>query len=344
MVRRKLIQTRSLFYGALFLSLTAHASPVAAATVDASYLYTLSDFTGPIPYGGGTIFVDKQRNEAYVLYQSIVTVFNSSGLEVYRFGDNKNLGQIRDLAVEQDGSILLLSYNDMGDRFEVIRCNFQGDPKSKIALTGLPAVFKDFQPNHLAYRDGHIYLADNGNLQVVIMDGKGNVKQSLDLFTLLDLEENQRNNILMDGFSVDREGSVLFTLPVLFSAFRVSLGGNVASFGKPGSLPGKFGVVSGIIADNRGNYLVADKLRTVISVFDNDFNFLTEFGFRGNAPGNLIGPMDLAIDGNDSVYVVQAGNKGVSVFKMHYAEQRISAGKGVAPDNKQEIETKRKQQ
>jgi hypothetical protein len=184
-------------------------------------------------------------------------------------------------------------------------------------------VFKDFQPNHLAYWDRH--LADNGNLQVVIMDGKGNVKQSLDLFTLLDLEENQRNNILMDGFSVDREGSVLFTLPVLFSAFRVSLGGNVASFGKPGSLPGKFGVVSGIIADNRGNYLVADKLRTVISVFDNDFNFLTEFGFRGNAPGNLIGPMDLAIDGNDSVYVVQAG-KGY--FKVHYAEQRISAGKG----------------
>ena len=343
MVCRKLIKTRSLFYGALVLSLTAHALPAAAAAVDASYLYTLSDFTGPIPYGGA-IFVDKQRNEAYVLYQGIVTVFNSTGLEVYRFGENKNLGQIRDLAVEQDGSILLLSYNDMGDRFEVIRCNFQGDPKAKIALTGLPPSFKAFQPNHLAYREGQIYLADNGNLQVVIMDVKGNVKHSLDLFTLLELEENHRNNTLMDGFSVDKDGSVVFTLPVLFSAFRVSLEGKVASFGKPGSLPGKFGVVAGIITDNRGNYLVADKLRSVISVFDKDFNFLTEFGYRGNGPGNLIAPMDLAIDGNDSVYVVQAGNKGVSVFKMHYAEQGISAGKGVAPDKIKEIEAGRKQQ
>ncbi len=319
MIYRNLIKKYSLIYGALLLSLTSLAMPAVAVTVDASFMYTLSDFTGPIINGGGTLFVDKQRNEAYVQYQNIVTVFNNAGLEVYRFGDNKNLGQIRDLAVEQDGSILLLSYNDIGDKFEVIRCNFQGDPKTKIALTGLPPGFKAFQPNRLAYREGQIYLVDSDRLLVVVIDGKGNVKGSLDLFTLLELEEKQKNNVLIDGFSVDTDGSVLFTLPVLFSAYRVTLEGKVASFGQPGSLPGKFGVVSGIIADNRGNYLVADKLKCVIAVYDKDFNFLKEFGHRGREEGGLIVPLQLAIDGNDRVYIVQSGNRGVSVFRMQYS-------------------------
>jgi len=320
MIYRHLQKKQPLIYSVLLLGMTIHALPALAATVDASYLYTLSDFTGSIPYGGGTIFVDKERNEAYVLYQNIVTVFNGSGLEVYRFGDNNNLGMIRDLAVDRDGSILLLSYNqsENGDKFDILHCNFQGAPKTKIAVKGLPAGFKGFQPDRLAYRDGQIYLADSSRLLVAIIDMKGNVTRSFDLFALLELEEKHRNDTLMDGFSVDRDGGILFTMPVLFAAFRVSLEGKVASFGKPGSLPGKFGVISGIIADNRGNYLVADKLKCVVSVFDKDFNFVLEFGHRGKGPGNLTIPQRLAIDGSDRVYVVQEGKRGVSVFRMQY--------------------------
>lgn len=298
------------------------AAPAAAATVDASFLYTLSDFNGAIPYTGGTIFVDKERSEAYVLYQNIVTVFNNTGLEVYRFGDNNNLGTIRDLAVDRDGSILLLSYgrNEQGETFEIIHCNFQGVPKKKISVKGLPADFQNFQPNHLAYQDGIIYLADGNRLLVAAIDMQGNVVRSVNLPALLELEEKQKHDTLMDGFSLDRDGSILFTLPVLFSAFRVSPEGKVASFGVPGSLPGKFGVISGIVADNHGNYLVADKLKCVVSVFDKDFNYLLEFGHRGKEPGNLIIPQQLAVDGNDRVYVVQEGKRGVSVFRMRYAD------------------------
>jgi DNA-binding beta-propeller fold protein YncE len=63
---------------------------------------------------------------------------------------------------------------------------------------------------------------------------------------------------------------------------------------------------------------VADKLKCVISVFDRSFQFLTEFGGRGNGPGNLIVPQALAMDGSDRLYVIQAGNRGVSVFRMLY--------------------------
>ncbi len=122
----------------------------------------------------------------------------------------------------------------------------------------------------------------------------------------------------MDGFTLDKNGNILFTIPVFFSAYRLSPDGTMASFGAAGSGPGKFGIVSGIIADNRGNYVVSDKLRCVVSVFDNNLNFVTEFGYRGKNPQNLVIPSDLAMDGNNNLYVIQAGMRGVSVFRMSY--------------------------
>jgi hypothetical protein len=302
------------------ICLAALASPAAAVTVNAAYLYTLSDFTGDIPFSGGTIFVDKQRSETYVLSNNLVTVFNVSGLQVYRFGDNRNLGRIVDLTVDRDGAILILSYNETGDRYELIRCNFRGEPKAKVAITGLTPNFNVFYPNHIAYQDGQIYLADGNRLMVAIIDVQGNVKRLFDIAKIIELDEKDRDNSMMDGFGVDKDGSILFTLPMLFTAYRVSLDGKASSFGKPGSIPGNFGVISGIIADNRGNYLVSDKLKCVVNVFDKNFKFLLEFGGRGRGPGNLIIPQQLAIDGSDRVYVIQEGNRGVSVFSMQYAD------------------------
>jgi hypothetical protein len=53
-------------------------------------------------------------------------------------------------------------------------------------------------------------------------------------------------------------------------------------------------------------------------VYDRNAQFLMEFGGRGNGPGNLIVPQVLAVDGSDRLYVIQAGNRGVSVFRMIY--------------------------
>ena len=82
---------------------------------------------------------------------------------------------------------------------------------------------------------------------------------------------------------------------------------------------GKFGVISGIEADAAGRIYVTDRLRCVVLVFDKDFQFVTEFGYRGAAPQNLIVPDDVAInDQNDTVYVSQAANLGVSVYKLQF--------------------------
>ncbi len=338
-----------LIIGTFLSGLAVFVLPSAALpTVSVSYLYSLSEFTGVVPYGGGKIFVDKQRDETYVIYQNTVRVYNSSGLEVYRFGDNQNIGVIRDIAVDQDGSILLLSYSTTGDKYEIIRCNFRGDPNAKIEITGLPAGFNAFQPSQLAYRQGQIYLVDCSRLLVAVIDTQGHVDRSLDLYTLLKVEDEEkdradtekdtvslgkdradtekdtvslgkdRGDTEMDGFSLDKDGNMLFTVPVLFKAYRVSLDGKVDSFGRPGSLPGKFGIASAIVEDNQGNILVADKLKCVVSVFDKNYKFLLEFGQRGNKPENLVIPQGLAIDSDNRLYVVQGGSRGVSVFRMNY--------------------------
>jgi DNA-binding beta-propeller fold protein YncE len=84
-----------------------------------------------------------------------------------------------------------------------------------------------------------------------------------------------------------------------------------------GSTPGRFGVVAGITSDASGKFiLVADTLRCVVMIFDRDFRFQTEFGFRGLRPENLVGPMGLAIDSKNRLYVAQLRNRGVSVYQL----------------------------
>jgi len=299
-------------------------SPADAVSVNpnfnANFLYKLSDFTGIIPYMGGKVRIDQDRNETYVLYQHTVKVFNEKGMEIYRFGDSENLGRVHDLAIDHEGNILVLTEIGQGSDLDtvIIRCNFKGDPLERIAIKGIPQDFKEFRPGSMVYRDGQIYLVDGSNLRVAIIDVNGQVRKTIDLVPLSELREQDRGDVQLGGFSVDASGNMLFTLPVLFSATVLSPDGKVATFGEPGSLPGKFGVVADIMRDNRGNIFVADRLKSIVSVYDSSFKFMAEFGGRGNDPGSLVVPQEIAIGADDRLYVTQLANRGVSVFRLYY--------------------------
>jgi DNA-binding beta-propeller fold protein YncE len=292
----------------------------ARAAVKGSFLYGLSSFTGTIPYDWSRVVTDKERNEIYVLYQNTVRVFNESGMEIYRFGDDLDLGQIVDVAVDKNGDILLLTYKQTEGQSvgQIIHCNYRGEPKSSIELKNLPSQFSKFSPTRMVYLDGDIYLASLMGLNVVIADHQGNFKKGYDLFSLLELEEKDRGNVEMIGFSVDREGNILFTVPTLFKACILSPDGKLNWFGRPGSGPGRFNIVAGIVRDSKGNYLVVDKLKCAVMVFDQNFKFISQFSERGYKPAYLIAPDDIAIDNGDRIYVTQAARKGVSVFRLVY--------------------------
>jgi hypothetical protein len=292
---------------------------LAKAGVKASYLYNLSNFTGPIRYSAPRVAMDVERNEVSVLYQNNVRVFNENGMEIYQFGDDFDLGHIVDVSTDHDGNVLLLAYSAPPENtYKIVRCDFRGEPTGTIALTNLPSQFSSFTPHRMIYRNGKFYMANFINLKIVTTDANGVFKEGFDLFSLIGLQEKDRGNVEIGGFSVADDGSMLFTIPVLFTAYRLYPNGKLDYFGRPGGAPGRFNIVAGIALDSKGNYLVADKLKCTVMVFDKNFNYVTQFGFKGARPGNLIIPDDLAIDKADRVYITQYGRRGVSVFKMTY--------------------------
>jgi DNA-binding beta-propeller fold protein YncE len=170
----------------------------------------------------------------------------------------------------------------------------------------------------MAYHRGRLYLASTSGLMLAVADLEGKFVDGFDLFRLFELEEKDRGVTDLGGFGVDADGNVLMTVPVLFRAFVLSSKGKLASFGRPGSAPGRFNIVGGIAQDSKGNLLVVDRLKGAIQVFDRKFQFVTQFASRGYKPGELVFPDDLAVGNGDRVYVTQAGKRGISVFKVTY--------------------------
>lgn len=309
------------FIPALFLTLPlVFLSNRATAAVKGTYLYNLSNFTGAIPYQSAKIFTDNENREIYVSNwgEQSVRIFNDSGMEVYQFGDDEALASILDGQIEKDGSILLLSYTRGENRakYLLIHCNYRGEAKSEIEIQNFPAGFSDVEPSRMIMRGGNLYLADINRMKVVVTDINGVFKEGYDLASILELTEQQRADSGLGGFTVDKEGNLFFTVPVFFSAYKVSPDRQLSFFGKKGSGPGKFSVISGIVTDDKGYIYVADKLRCVVMIFDKEFNFQNEFGYRGLRPGRLIVPMDLEIDGKNRLYVTQMRKRGISVFQI----------------------------
>jgi DNA-binding beta-propeller fold protein YncE len=293
----------------------AIGASTAFAQVRATYLYSLSDFQGRLPYDWARLYVDEEREETYVIFGNLVHVFNPSGMETFSFGDDLDLGQLLDVTVDSAGDVILLSYKD--SQSVVTRCNFRGEPVGPVEIKNLPAAVP-FNPNRMVRRDALYYFATLGASSVIITDEKGVFRERIEFLNLLEPEDQKKAGIETIGFTVDRQGNILFTVPVLFKVFKYAQDGTLTSFGSPGSIPGKFGIVAGIAADSRGNVLVLDKLKSAVMVFDKDFNFVTAFGYRGAKPGNLIVPDGLAIDRRDRLYVTQARKRGVSVFALAY--------------------------
>jgi len=300
--------------------------PAPAPTLTSTYLHHLSSSTGAVPSSWASLTYDRRNDEVFVASEGIVRVFGKNGMEIYTFGGDGDLGYVMGVAVLEDDDLVVLA-STSGKR-SLVHCNFRGEPISEIVPTGLPAnVPKPFEPEAIAYHDGKLYLALLGAKMVLVTDVAGAFKASYrvpDLVKGSPLEtarggdkggEKKSPNYFIGAFSVDDGGNLLFTMPTLFFACIVSPTGEVKVFGTRGSAPGKFNIVGKMVADESGNYFLTDKLRSVVMVFDKDLRFVGEFGYRGDNPENLVAPFDIAV-GNGKVFVAQAGNRGVSVFKV----------------------------
>lgn len=285
----------------------------ALAQVQAKYLYPLSSFGGRLPYEWVRVSVDEDRGETYVVNQNIVHIFNGSGMEVFSFGEDLDLGLLLDVAVDRRGDLLLLSYKDSSA--VVTRCSFRGERTGAVEITNLPAGVR-FEPSRIIHRNGLLYFAALATGSVVVTEEDGRYREHVELLSKLEGEARQRDGAELGGFAVDHRGNIWFTVPVLFKVYKYSPDGAIISFGRPGSAAGRFGVIAGVAVDQNGYVFVADKLRSVVMIFDQNFNLVTEIGRRGTRPENLIIPSDVVFDGRGKIYVTQGYRRGVSVFSV----------------------------
>jgi len=294
----------------VLLAVTPNVSP---AIVTGSYMYNLSNFYGVIGYEWSHPYFDLKTGEIYVAQGGSVQVFNPAGMEIYSFSDGE-LGVIQDVSTDADGNILALSWKNQ--EFAIVKCDFRGEPRGEIRIANLPKEFAGFSPNRMIHREGLFYLVDKSRLRVAVVDGDGAYRNGYDLASLIDVKDDQRADNDIFGFNMDREGNMLFTIPVQFLVYKVTPEGQVSSFGRRGSGPGRFGVAAGIASDGKGNILVSDSLRGVVMIFDKEFRFQSEFGYRGLRPGNLIVPRDMETDGDNRVFVTQMRKRGISVYQL----------------------------
>jgi hypothetical protein len=303
---------------------------LAFAGVTASFRYPLSNFSGPVLSQWAKLAVDPERNEVYTLRQrkNDIRIYDEHGMEIFVFAEG--FGSATDIAIGDDGDIFVLSRGYQTATVHLL--NFRGEQVAEIPLQDVPASFSEFTADGLVHRNGSLYLVDSDAMKVIVTDEAGRFQKGYDLdreikpfvpredvareLTIDDWRQRKLDDIDLNGFAVDDQGNIFFTVPVLFSAFKRSPRGDLTRFGKSGSAKGKFGVVAGIATDDMGYIYVSDRLRSVVLVFDRDLRFQTEFGYRGDQPSNLIVPDDLAIDSSGNVYVGQAANRGVSVFKV----------------------------
>src|SRR5512143_1518157 len=116
----------SKFLSVTLLIVLIFAAPTQAAesNINAAYLFNLSDFDGTIPYSGARTFTDDPRSETYVVVTGGVDIYNGSGMQVYHFDYDRELGGVFDAAVDETGDILLLTYRD--GVFRIVHCNYRG--------------------------------------------------------------------------------------------------------------------------------------------------------------------------------------------------------------------------
>jgi hypothetical protein len=310
----------ALLSAALLVWHAAVAQPAPAAApprprLAYAFLFGVSSLTGAIPSSWARLAYDRERDELFVTHGGVVRIFNRLGMEVYSFGADGDLGHVMNVALLENGDLVVLSFVE-GVR-QIIRCNYRGDRIETIEPRNLPRELTlPFEPDTVVVRGGSLYLAESGRLRVAVLDLTGAFQRWYSLGDILGLDPKARREAAFGGFDVDGDGSLLFTIPTMFTAFVVSPKGQIArTFGVRGSSPGRFNIVGKLVRDDTGHSYVLDRLRSVVMVFDADLSFLGEFGYRGDDPENLVAPYDLVV-GNGKVFVSQARNRGVSVFQV----------------------------
>ena len=238
--------------------------------------------TGVIPSNGLNVDYDPQTKETLVFGDGRVRVFNPTGMEIFSFGDDPELGWDRRRSSHRGWRLPPpLPTSRTAPRWSAPTS--AGELKQRIGITGLPPeIPQPFRPNGMGYARQRIYLVDLGAMRLVVLDMEGRFVAYHDLAKLCEVA-GKAGRQRGEGLPGGAERRLPLHRPAALQGLRALGRRHVPGpSGSKGSAPGKFNIISGIAVDEQGYYYVTDILKSAVLVFDKNFRWLKEFGYRGN--------------------------------------------------------------
>ena len=162
----------------------------------------------------------------------------------------------------------------------------------------------------LVDEDENLYVTDEANHKVVVMDKDGEL---IDSWGEQGSESGQLNR--PSGMCFDLEGNIVLSDAMNSRIQRFTRDGKpLQVFGEAGEGEGQLNMPWGLTLDQFGDILVADWKNDRIQRFGPEGEFKSAIGSHGTDKGQFRRPSSVAVDGHGDIYVSDWQNDRVQLF------------------------------
>jgi len=260
------------------------------------------------------IFIDHEFNEVFVADpgHNRIAIFDSNGVFRYEFAGGSYFSTPVDVAVDREGYIWVLGTSKDGRKLTVF--DFDGLMPRQVPLpkaadsSTIPMASFDLGP------DGEVYLLDEAELRVYVLDSRGSLIRRFDL--LADLDAKVRREQVLGKLRVQND-RILVPSGSLGRVYVYDLDGRLLrTFGHKGTDQGELNFPVAAVLAPGGGIFVLDKHRFNVVCYGPDGKFLGEFGGRGSSPGWFYHPTLLDIDDHGLAYIGQIFQNKIQVCRV----------------------------
>ncbi|ABS26042.1 NHL repeat-containing protein [Anaeromyxobacter sp. Fw109-5] len=272
------------------------------------YLFSLTAHTGKTTLDVPGLSWDPEARELFVLFAGDLRVFNASGMEIYRFNRQPELGWLQSVTPLPGGDLLLWTVKEGQSRF--VRCDFRGRPLGEFTLSGVPPDLVGIGRIGPFRAGDRLYFPEETGKRLAVTSLEGEFIAVRDLTLKFGDEEDklEKEDLDRGGFWIDEKENVYFSFPLIFHVAVLGPDGKQRGFGQKGSTVGKFNVIGNLAADEDGYVYVADVLKSTVMVFNSEFRYVGQVAGIHRPAGILYG--------GGKLFVAQGRGAGVAVFEV----------------------------
>jgi outer membrane protein assembly factor BamB len=248
------------------------------------------------------IHIDRQFNEVLISDpgHNRIVIFDNKGIYRFEFSGGENFSTPGDLVVDSEGQIYVVGTTREGRRLFVF--DFDGLFLHELEL---------FTPQDSRVAIGSLAIDEQDELVVydprrhviVRFNTTGEFVTEFHLFP--ELSERTLNEMIVGKVTAE-QGKLLLPVPTLGKVYVYSRDGDLIKvLGYSGSRAGEMTFPVKALFTPDSSMLVLDKHRHNVLCFNQNYDFIGEFGGRGFNPGWFYHPTLLAIDAEEQIYIGQ---------------------------------------